>query len=68
MSWFIINADAVRRTALQRGLSMRDLAALSGVSKATIMRDLNGERAVTKTVYRIAKALEVDPLEIIKEG
>ncbi len=67
MSWFYLDEQAVRRAMLRRGLSVKDLAKLSGVAAATIGRDLKGERAVTRTVYAIAKALEVDPLEIVKE-
>ncbi len=48
--------------------SIRDLAAASGVSINTISRSNNGGTVKLPTLGRIAKALGVDPAELIQEG
>lgn len=47
--------------------SDKDLALLAGVSVNTISRINNGGRATLATLGRIAKALGVDPAELLKE-
>jgi transcriptional regulator with XRE-family HTH domain len=52
----------LRGLRLDRALSQRDLAALSGVAQATINRLEQGHRsAYPVTVRKLAKALGVDP-------
>ena len=48
--------------------SIRDLAAASGVSINTIRRSNNGGTVKLSTLGRIAKALNVDPAELLEEG
>ena len=48
--------------------SIRDLAATSGVSINTISRSNNGGTVKLSTLGRIAKALNVDPAELLEEG
>ena len=47
---------------------IRDLAAASGVSINTISRSNNGGTVKLSTLGRIAKALNVDPAELLEEG
>lgn len=47
--------------------SIRDLAAVSGVSINTLSRSQNGGMVKLDTLGRIAKALGVDPAELIAE-
>lgn len=48
--------------------SIRDLAAVSGVSINTISRSNNGGTVKLATLRRLAAALGVDPAELIEEG
>lgn len=47
--------------------SIKDLAAVSGVSINTISRSNNGGTVKLPTLNRIARALNVDPAELIAE-
>ncbi len=49
-------------------ISIRELAAVSGVSINTISRSQNGGMVKLSTLGRIAKALNVDPADLIQEG
>ena len=48
--------------------SIRDLAAASGVSINTISRSNNGGTVTLSPLGRSAKALNVDPAELLEEG
>lgn len=48
--------------------SIKDLAEVSGVSINTISRSNNGGSVKLSTLGRIARALGVDPAELIQEG
>lgn len=48
--------------------SIRDLAAVSGVSINTISRSNNGGTVKLATLRRIAAALNVDPAELLEEA
>lgn len=57
----------VRRLRSRRAWSMRDLARESGVGLDAICRTENGQSAPQpKTVRRLAKALGVDPGELME--
>lgn len=45
----------------------KDLAQLSGVTENTIQRAKAGKKIRLSTIGKIAKALNVDPSEILKE-
>lgn len=47
--------------------SIKELAAVSGVSINTISRSNNGGTVKLSTLGRIAKALGVDPAELLEE-
>ena len=48
--------------------SIKDLAEVSGVSINTLSRSNNGGSVKLPTLGRIARALGVDPADIIQEG
>jgi transcriptional regulator with XRE-family HTH domain len=49
-----------------RALSQRELSALSGVSRVTIVRlEAGGDGPFPSTVRRLADALKVDPVELM---
>ena len=48
--------------------SIKELAKVSGVSINTLSRSNNGGSVKLPTLGRIAKALGVDPAELIQEG
>jgi transcriptional regulator with XRE-family HTH domain len=50
----------------RRALSQRDLARLSGVGLATIVRIEHGQQARPSTVRRLARSLDVTPEELIE--
>lgn len=50
----------------QRVLTITDLAAKSGVSKTTISKAENGGSIYPATIRKIARALDVEPSELVK--
>lgn len=57
----------VKLLLAERNLKQYDLAELSGISKATINSVLNGKTASVRTIYAIAKALNVPTEDILKK-
>ncbi|NFK66104.1 helix-turn-helix transcriptional regulator [Clostridium botulinum] len=64
-----ININEVKKIMLEKGIAPSDLAKKMEVSKCRISRILNDEvsNSRIKTIYSLAKALEVKPTEILKE-
>lgn len=62
-----IEGFKVKLLLAERNLKQYDLAELSGVSRPTINSVLNGKTASVKTVYAIAKALNVPTEDILKK-
>lgn len=60
-----VNAKQMRILMCEKVMSRKDLAKASGVNTATISNVMHGESATTKTIGKLAKALGVDPTEII---
>ncbi len=59
----------LRSTRLRLALSQADLAARSGVEKATISRLEGGrQRARPSTARKLAQALGVEPAELLADG
>jgi transcriptional regulator with XRE-family HTH domain len=56
----------LRRLRENRGMSQRDLASASGVSQATVVRAERGEDARHITVRKLAKALNVQPAQLMR--
>ena len=64
-----ISKNKLALAMLNAGIeSIRDLAAVSGVGINTISQSNNGGSVQLPTLGRIAKALGVDPAELIQEG
>jgi transcriptional regulator with XRE-family HTH domain len=64
-----VNMERLRELRHQNVLSMRELEEASGVSYNTIWRLETGKTgAQPRTIRRIAKALGVDPSELVKSG
>jgi predicted transcriptional regulator len=62
-----IDVDKLQRLRKQQVMSIGDLSAESGVHRNTISRIENGEaEARTSTIRKLAKALEVEPSELVK--
>lgn len=58
-------ADAVLRARLARGLTLRELAAIAEVSKASIQAIETGlTRPNPATASKLARALELDPADL----
>ncbi len=49
----------------RRVMSISDLSEVSGVHRNTIHRIEQGKPAYTTTIRKLAKALEVDPAELV---
>lgn len=63
-----ISKNKLALAMLNAGIgSIKELAAVSGVSINTISRSNNGGSVKLPTLDRIAKALGVDPAELIQE-
>ena len=63
-----VNVQRLRELRRQRVLSMRELEEISGVSYNTVWRLENGKTgAQPRTIRKIARALGVDPAELIEE-
>ena len=64
-----MNMERLRELRHQNVLSMRELEEASGVSYNTIWRLETGKTgAQPRTIRRIAKALGVDPSELVRSG
>jgi transcriptional regulator with XRE-family HTH domain len=64
-----VNMERLRELRHQSVLSMRELEEASGVSYNTIWRLETGKTgAQPRTIRKIAKALGVDPSELVKSG
>lgn len=51
----------------ERGMTQADLATRSGISRQSVSTILTRGTAAPKNVYRLARALGVDPAEIVAE-
>lgn len=58
----------IKKLLIQRGVSVRELSKVVGVSEQMIHYFIKGEHDImSKTLYRIAKYLDVPMEELIKE-
>lgn len=53
-------------TMLDKDLNVKELAELSGISRSTITSIRNGKSCAKGTVYILAKALGMEPEELIQ--
>jgi transcriptional regulator with XRE-family HTH domain len=64
-----VNVDRLRTLRVEHVLTLRELAEAAGVSKDTIWRLENGHsEAHPSTIRKLAKALEVQPKELVRAG
>lgn len=60
--------DILKATRLDKGLSQSEIARRIGVKHATYHEIENGKSSPNlATVERIARALEIDPIELLEE-
>ena len=67
----VVEVDVDRIKALRRKhvLTVRELADKAGVSKTTISNIENGQaEAYPSTIRKLARALEVEPSELVRGG
>lgn len=63
-----VNKNKLGLAMLNAGISsIKELASVSGVSINTLSRSNNGGTVKLATLGRIAKALNVDPAELLEE-
>jgi DNA-binding XRE family transcriptional regulator len=64
-----VNVQRLRTLRTEHVLTLRELAEVAGVSKDTIWRLENGRsEAHPSTIRKLAKALDVQPKELVKTG
>jgi len=65
-----INIKAVKKIMINKGIVPGDLAEKMNLSKSRISRLLNEDvpNSQIKTIHSLAKALDVKPEDILKEG
>lgn len=64
-----VNVERLKQLREDRVLSLRDLEEVSGVSYNTIWRIEDGRQgAHPRTIRKLARALGVDPRELVKGG
>ena len=62
----MVSLPQLRTIRERRALSQRELSALAGVSRMTIVRlEAGGEDPFPSTVRKLARALEVDPADLM---
>lgn len=66
--YYKLNLKALNLVMIKKGYSINELAKQSGVGKATISR-LIRDKVISRpsTIYKIAKALEIDVEDILLE-
>lgn len=61
-----LNSKFVKHLLMDRDMTARDLAALAGISEATMYRVLNGEPFNSVTLGKVAQALGCHPVDLIE--
>ena len=64
-----IDRQAIKRIMISKGITNDDLAKKLNVTKGRVSNLLNKEVSTSRvsTITKLAKALKVEPLEIVKE-
>ena len=63
-----LSDDKIELAQARKGLSQTDLAKLSGLSSLTINSVKKGHPCKPETLHKLAKALDVDPSELLQES
>ena len=61
-----VRAEKLQELRRRRVMSISDLSEVSGVHRNTIHRIEQGKPAYTTTIRKLAKALEVEPGELVE--
>ncbi len=67
MGYVEVDARKLRRLRRKRVLTLRELGEEAGVSKDTISRIEREGTAYPSTIRKLAKALKVDPSDLVPE-
>lgn len=62
----MVEVPGLKRLRIRAAISQRELAKVSGVAASTIARIERGEEAHLKTVRNLAKALGVQPADLME--
>lgn len=57
----------LRITMAEKDLRIKDLARIAGVSVPTVNKARNGKSIRESNIVKIAKALNIDPLELVRK-
>jgi transcriptional regulator with XRE-family HTH domain len=60
-----VNVERLQELRRRRVMSISDLSEVSGVHRNTIHRIEQGKPAYTTTIRKLARALDVDPAELV---
>jgi transcriptional regulator with XRE-family HTH domain len=60
-----VSVERLQELRRRRVMSISDLSEVSGVHRNTIHRIEQGKPAYTTTIRKLAKALEVEPAELV---
>ena len=60
-----INSELIEKMMFERLWTQEDLAKASGISRATVSSVTRHGSGARSTVYKIAQALNVDPMELV---
>ncbi len=64
-----VNVTKFKRLREEQVLSQRELARMAGLTHATVWRLENGyKEACPQTIRKLARALGVEPKELVKKG
>lgn len=63
-----LNVLKIQIMMAEKGMTIKKLAEVSGISRQTISSIISGKGCSLKVAYKIAKALGLELEEIIKEG
>jgi transcriptional regulator with XRE-family HTH domain len=63
-----VSVERLQELRRSRVMSISDLSEVSGVHRNTIHRIEQGKPAYTTTIRKLARALEVEPAELVGPG
>ena len=61
-----INKTKISLSMAERDMLQKDLAELAGMSRGNISTLINGKNCQARTIFKIAKAINIDATEIME--
>lgn len=63
-----LNILRIQQIMLEKGINQKEIATIGDIQTSTLSKILSGKtkRTNIKTIYKIAKGLDVDPKDIVK--